>query len=85
MTTSYERYKTKEVAVAEIAQWRFAEILKTVKRRITFKEKFNNPWTITVTEQIHRSIFVAVYQAIRDHVVHHKLSFFVKRKSSWER
>jgi len=45
MTTSYE---TKEVAVAEIAQWRFSEIFKTVKRRITFRENFNSPWTITV-------------------------------------
>lgn len=76
---SYDRLALKEVKVYEIITWKWVEILKAVKRRIIFKQKFKDPWIIKITESIHRSVFIPCFQAIRDHVVHFDFSFNVKR------
>ena len=79
METSYEKFFSKECNVSDIAEWKFLEFLKIIKRRLTFRQKFTNPWSIILTESIHRSIFVPVYQAIRDHIVHRAISMKVER------
>lgn len=76
---SYEKLKSKHVEVSDLIQWHFLEILKTINRRLIFKEKFQNPWTITISERVNKSVFIPLFQAIRDHKVHHQLSVIVRR------
>ena len=44
-----------------------------------FRQKFTNPWIIIVSESVHKSIFIPVYQAIRDHTIHHAVHLNVVR------
>ena len=78
MQTSYETFKLKDCNVAVIAEWHFLELLKVVKRRLIFRQKFTNPWIINITENIHN---IPVYQAVRDHTLHYNIHFTVK----WDR
>ena len=78
MTSSYERFASKECNVSVITEWTFQQILTTVKRRLTFREKYSNPWTVVLVETIHSSIF----QAVRDHIVHHNITLNVQRNRS---
>ena len=66
---SYERLKTKKTDTAKIIEWHFQTILKNIKRRITFRQRYRNPWHIEVTERIQRDVFIASFKAIRDYTV----------------
>ena len=65
-TSSYERLSSKKIDVSNLLQWHFTNIVKSINRRLSFRQKFKNPWTVELTEIIHRDLFVQAFIAIRD-------------------
>lgn len=76
---SYDRLKEKKIDISCLLEWHFRNICHLINRRITFKQKYKNPWTVEVSEHIHRQIFFESFKAIRDYVVEFGRTYEVKR------
>jgi len=76
---SYDKLKEKKIDVSRLLEWHFSTICRSIQRRITFKQKYKNPWTVEVLEHIHREIFIASFKAIRDYVTEFGRTYNVKR------
>ena len=57
MADSYDALEEKKIDIKGILSCHALKILKNLNRRITFKEKFTNPWIIEIGEHIHFSAF----------------------------
>ena len=66
---TYERLKEKKTDTYKIVEWHYRTIVETIKRRITFRQNFKNPWVIEISERIQREIFLSSFQAIRDYSI----------------
>ena len=66
---SYEILKTKNVKTSVLLEWNFRIILKTVSRRITQRKKLKNPWTVLVSVDIHSSVYLEFYHAVKDYKI----------------
>ena len=66
---TYQVLEKKEVKVEPIVKWTLKRIVFSISRRITFKQKFKNPWTVEVSEFIHESVFYEIFRAIRDYKI----------------
>jgi len=64
---SYEVLKRHNNASCELIEWHFTEIAKSIKRKITLKRKFTDPFTCTVSRDIHKTIFYQAFIAVRDY------------------
>ena len=51
---SYEVLKRHNNASCELIEWHFTEIAKSIKRKITLKRKVTDPFTCTVSRDIHK-------------------------------
>jgi len=60
----------KQVDAINILEFHFSEIVKTINRRISTKQKYSNPWKIQLNRVIHHSCFIQFYKAIRDFKTH---------------
>ena len=69
MENSYDRLTLKKIDVIKLLNWHFEKILKSINRKITFRQKYKNPWAVEVTEVLHRDIFIQAFIAIRDFAV----------------
>ncbi len=76
---SYDRLEKKEISVHVLVQWHFKRIVETIGRRLTFHQKYKNPWTIELVEPIQCDIFRKAFQAVRDHSPSVGLTYTVKR------
>ena len=50
----------------KLIEWHIHELLKSGHKRITTKQSFRNPWTISVSRLMHYSVFLEVYRCFRD-------------------
>ena len=66
---TYEELKKKEVKVANILSFHFARIICCIHRKLSFKQKFKNPWTINVSEYLSRDCFYEFFRAVRDYKI----------------
>lgn len=66
---SYERLKSKKIDVVNLLEWHFTTICKSINKRLTFRQKYKNPWTIELFERVHRGVFIEAFKAIRDFTV----------------
>ena len=57
------------------------KILERLNRRITFKEKYKNPWIVEVGEHIHLSVFYEWFKAISDYKTEFGRTINIKRNS----
>ena len=48
MADSYDALEEKKIDIKVISSFHVLKILKNLNRRITFKEKFTNPWIIEI-------------------------------------
>ena len=63
---SYEILNKHQIETGKLIEWHFIEIVKSLKRKITLKRKFTNPFTCTVTRDLHKNTFYEVFRAVRD-------------------
>ena len=66
---SYQILGTKQVGVKALLEWHTTSIVKSVNRKISFKQKFKNPWNIEVQESIYREVFMELFKAVRDYKI----------------
>lgn len=63
----YKILKEHQLSSFTIVQWHFESILKSIKRRITIRQSFRNPFTIEFTEIIYKEVYYQAYRVIRDY------------------
>ena len=65
--SSYEILRRKKVIAARLLEWHFTEhILKKIKRRLTARKCFKDPWKVCICVDIHRSLYFLFYHAVND-------------------
>ena len=64
---SYERLDTRNIVVSDLLSWHFQGIVGEIHRKISGREKFRNPWTISITRNIYWPVFLEFYRAISDY------------------
>ena len=69
MSNSYEKLKRKEHSVQEILHFHISHLLECVHRRLSFRQKFKNPWLIEATERLNCKIFYEWFKAIEDYSI----------------
>ena len=69
MSASYDKLKDKERKNIEILEFRVSNLIRGAFRRLTFRQKYRNPWCIEVTEMFHYKIFFEWFKAIEDNCV----------------
>ena len=81
MVESYGSLEEKKIDIKSILSFHVLKILESLNRRITFKEKFKNPWTVEVGEHIHFSVFYEWFKAISDYKIEFGRTINIKRNS----
>ena len=76
---SYDHLDKQQINVSNILHWHYKRIIESINRRLSFHQKYKNPWTIEVTEAINREVFIKSFQAIRDYKIEHGRTYSVKR------
>ena len=66
---SYELLQEKNINVLELLEWHFLRITASARRTISFKQEYQDPWTIKVVEPVVRSVFIEAFRAIRDYKI----------------
>lgn len=67
LVETYTALKQKNILTYDLLNWNFEKILKSIKRKISSKERYRCPWTIVVHREIHFPVFVEVSRAVRDY------------------
>ena len=76
---TYDILKEKNYSIYNHLNWHFDKILKSIKRKISPKERFHCPWTIVISREIHFPIYLEFYGAIKDYKTAFGRSITVKR------
>ena len=63
---TYRILREHSLSTITLVSWHFKSILKSVNRKISLKQSFRNPFTVTLSETIHSTIFYHAFRAIRD-------------------
>ena len=67
-----------------ILKFHFEKLLANVKRKISKKPTLNNPWCIQVSREIHVSVFLKFYKALRDFKIRTFRTIDVKKNKKGE-
>ena len=78
----YNELKSKKIEIIELLNYHFSEIAISINRKITEKEKFRNPWQISLERTIHQSLYIQFYKAVRDYKIVYGRKINHKRYSS---
>ena len=63
----YSHLAKKTVPVVNIINFVLIQSLKSVYRKLSFRQKYRDPWAIVVSEPITREIFYKWLKAVNDH------------------
>ena len=66
---TYDELKKKKIDVFMILKFHFDRIVTGINRKLTFKHKLYNPWTIEIIEFIAPNVFYEFYRAVRDYKI----------------
>ena len=66
--SSYSHLAKKTTPVVNILNFVLNRSLKSIYRKLSFRQKYRNPWTIVVSEPIAREIFYEWFKAINDYL-----------------
>jgi len=64
---TYTVLEEKNINIIKLVHWHFGIILQSVKRKISNKQTYRDPFFISTTSIIHSDIFYQVFRAIRDY------------------
>lgn len=65
---TYKVLKSHKSSTFNLVKWHFEDILKSIKRKLTLKRKYSDPFTCNVSRDIHHDTFYQVFRCIRDYV-----------------
>ena len=63
---SYKKFRELEFNAKEILEFHFQRISSSIYRKLLFKQKYHNPWTIEVVEFVNPTICKEFFRAIHD-------------------
>ena len=63
----YTLLEAKTVALKDLWKWHMVRIINSVNRKISFKQKFKDPWQVTVQEFVYADCFIQWFRIIRDY------------------
>lgn len=63
---TYKYLENHKTQTQSLVNWHFKLILTSVRRKITLRQKYRDPFTITVTSLVHPDIFYQAFRAVRD-------------------
>ena len=66
--SSYWHVAKKTTPVVNILNFVLNRLLKSIYRKLSFKQKYKDLWTIVVSEPIAREIFYEWFKAVNDHL-----------------
>ena len=78
---SYEFLKEHKSETFEIVVWHFGEIIQSVHRKISLKQKFSEPFTCLVVREVYPKVFYEIIRAIRDYKIKLGVETSVSRNS----
>ena len=64
---TYSILKDHNVSSYTLICWHFELILKSTYRRITLKQSLRHPFTVNITESIHKELYYQAFRAVRDY------------------
>jgi len=64
---TYEVLKNKDIKIYELLSWHFQKILNSIRRKISPRERYHNPWMVIISREIKFSIFWEYFRAVRDY------------------
>ena len=77
--SSYERLESRSIDYHVLIEWHFTSIINSASKRISFRQSYKNPWTVSVDEKIQRQVFIECFKAIRDFSIEYGRDIHVKR------
>ena len=66
--SSYLHLVKKATPVVNILNFVLNQSLKSIYRKLSFRQKYRDSWTVVVSETIAREIFYKWFKAINDHL-----------------
>lgn len=63
---TYKYLEKHQSETNKIIYWHFKLVLTSLRRKITLRQKYRDPYTITVTTLIHPDIYYQAFRAVRD-------------------
>ena len=67
--SSHEVLRTKNFDASNLVQWHLNRILTSIKRKLTLKRSFKNPYQFHLTEPIPDFVFSEIFKVIKDYKV----------------
>ena len=65
---SYEESRNKQLHIFDVIKIHLEHIFQSLARKITFRQKYQDPWTASSCEFVQKDILYW-YRAIRDHEI----------------
>ena len=62
----YQKLSSKQIEVSRILKFHFERIVRSVNRKIVFRQSFTRPWTVEVSEPVSLEIFYEWFKAVSD-------------------
>ena len=66
-STSYADLKSKNTPTINVLNFFVNRLIVSVYRKLTFRQKYKDPWAVVASEPIPKDIFYEWYKAIEDH------------------
>ena len=64
---SYEELEKKDVKVVELLKFYIDLLIKSIRRKLTFRQTFRNPWTSSASTFVQQGTFYYWYRTICDY------------------
>ena len=75
---SYSTQRSTNLPAIEILQFYIQQVLDSIYRKLSFKQRFKNPWVIEVLETLPRQVFYQWFRAVQNHSTEFGRSLHIK-------
>ena len=79
---SYSTLRSTNLPAIEILQFYIQQVLDSIYRKLSFKQRFKNPWVIEVLELLPRQVFYQWFRAVQNHSTEFERSLHIKWDSA---
>ena len=62
----YKVLREHRSSTSDIIEWHFLSIIESIRRKLTLRQLFNDPFTVKLATVIYKEVFYQAYRAIRD-------------------
>ena len=66
---TYEVLERKEVKIVGVLEFHMKRLTSSIHRKLSFKQKFVDPWVINISEYISKEVYYEFFRAVRDYKI----------------